>query len=195
MRRASFAGRGAARLQAEHHPQPSQSSTGHVLRTRRPATSRWLLAMAHTAWPYSSLHKRVGIPAKALRALRRRFAMPKMVVTHAVVDVERWLKGKAERSAAIGPFATNVTDHVAADGSNNVAITADVHDMSGAQAMMASPSPDLSALHESVQASLRPTSKSRNVASPRPIKLRQTVAVLLSRDRPELRPHHGPRRL
>ena len=41
--------------------------------------------------------------------------MPKMVVTHAVVDVERWLKGKAERAAAIGPFATNVTDHVAAD--------------------------------------------------------------------------------
>jgi hypothetical protein len=75
--------------------------------------------------------------------------MPKMVVTHAVVDVERWLKGKAERSAAIGPFATNVTDHVAADGSNNVAITADIHDMAGAQAMMASPSPEAAAQAES----------------------------------------------
>lgn len=59
--------------------------------------------------------------------------MPKMVITHPVVDIERWLKGKAERAAAIGPFATNVTDHVAADGSNNVAITADIHDMAGAQ--------------------------------------------------------------
>jgi hypothetical protein len=75
--------------------------------------------------------------------------MPKMVVTHAVVDVERWLKGKSERAAAIGPFATNVTDHVAADGSNSVAITADIHDMSGAQAMMASPSPEAAAQAES----------------------------------------------
>ena len=59
--------------------------------------------------------------------------------THAVVDVERWLKGKAERAAEFGPFATNVTDHVGADGSNNVAITADIHDMAGAQAAMDSP--------------------------------------------------------
>lgn len=57
--------------------------------------------------------------------------------------------GKAERAAAIGPFATNVTDHVAADGSNNVAITADIHDMAGAQAMMASPSPEAAAHPES----------------------------------------------
>ena len=75
--------------------------------------------------------------------------MPKLVITHAVVDVERWLKGKAERAAAIGPFATNVTDYVAADGSNNVAITADIHDMAGAQAMMASPSPEAAAQAES----------------------------------------------
>jgi hypothetical protein len=75
--------------------------------------------------------------------------MPKMVVTHADVDVEQWLKGKAERAAAIGPFATNVTDHVAADGSNNVAITADIHDMAGAQAMMASPSSEAAAQAES----------------------------------------------
>ena len=67
--------------------------------------------------------------------------MPKMVVTHAVVDIERWLKGKAERAASIGSFGANVTDYVAADGNNNVAITADVHDMAGAQAMMARPRP------------------------------------------------------
>ena len=74
--------------------------------------------------------------------------MPKMVVTHAVVDIERWLDGKAERAAAIGRVATNVTDYVAADGSNNVAITADIHDMEGAQSMMASPSPEDAAIEE-----------------------------------------------
>jgi hypothetical protein len=74
--------------------------------------------------------------------------MPKMVVTHAVVDVERWLQGKDERVASIGKWATNVTDHVAADGSNNVAITADIHDMEGAQAAMASPSPEDAATSE-----------------------------------------------
>ncbi len=74
--------------------------------------------------------------------------MPKIVITHAVVDVERWLKGKAERAAAISEFATNVTDHVAMDGSNTIAITADVHDLAGAQAMMASPSPETAAAME-----------------------------------------------
>ena len=68
--------------------------------------------------------------------------MPKMVITHSVVDIDRWLDGKAERAALIGSAATNVTDHVAADGSNNIAITADVHDVAGAQAMIASPSPE-----------------------------------------------------
>jgi hypothetical protein len=56
--------------------------------------------------------------------------------------IERWLQGKAERAAVIGKYATNVTDHVAADGSSNVAITADIHDMEGLQALMASPSPE-----------------------------------------------------
>jgi hypothetical protein len=69
--------------------------------------------------------------------------MPKIVITHKVRDVENWLKGKAERVAAMSPFASNVTDHVAIDGSNNVAITADVHDMEGAQAVLMSPSPEL----------------------------------------------------
>jgi hypothetical protein len=75
--------------------------------------------------------------------------MPKLVMTHPVVDIERWLKGKDERAAAIGAFATNVTDYVAADGSNNIAITADVHDVAGAQASLASPSPETAALMES----------------------------------------------
>lgn len=74
--------------------------------------------------------------------------MPKVVITHAVKDVETWLKGKAERVATFSPFASNVTDHVAMDGSNNVAITADVHDMAGAQAIMAAPSPEQAAAAE-----------------------------------------------
>jgi hypothetical protein len=74
--------------------------------------------------------------------------MPKIVVTHAVKDVETWLKGKEERAAMFGQFATNVTDHVAMDGSNNVAITADIDDLAGAMAMMASPSPEQAAAGE-----------------------------------------------
>jgi len=74
--------------------------------------------------------------------------MPKMVITHAVVDIDRWLHGKAERAEIIGNYATNVTDHVAADGSTNVAITADIHDMAGLQELMASPSPEDTAAQE-----------------------------------------------
>ena len=75
--------------------------------------------------------------------------MPKMVITHAVADLERWLKGKDERVVGFAPYATNVTDHVAADETNNVSITADIHDMAGLQAMLASPPPETAALMES----------------------------------------------
>ena len=74
--------------------------------------------------------------------------MPKIVITHKVVDIERWLAGKAERASVISGYATQVTDYVAADGSNNIAVTADIHDMAGAQAMMASPSPEDAAAME-----------------------------------------------
>jgi hypothetical protein len=74
--------------------------------------------------------------------------MPRMVVTHPVVEIERWLQGKAERAAIIGLYATHATDRVAADGSNNVAITADIHDMAGLQALMDSPSPEDAAAEE-----------------------------------------------
>jgi hypothetical protein len=42
----------------------------------------------------------------------------------------------------------NVTDHVAVDGSNSIAVSADVHDMEGMQALMASPSPEIKAREE-----------------------------------------------
>jgi hypothetical protein len=69
--------------------------------------------------------------------------MPKVVLTHAVVDVDRWLKGKADRAAALG---SNVVDYVAEDGSNNIAITADVDDFAALQAMLTAPPSDVQAL-------------------------------------------------
>jgi hypothetical protein len=75
--------------------------------------------------------------------------MPKVVITHAVVDIERWLNGKAARAAAIeSGSGTNVTDYVAHDGSNNIAITADVQDLDALQAMLASPAPEVAATME-----------------------------------------------
>ena len=72
--------------------------------------------------------------------------MAKMVITHKVEDMEKWLKGKAERAEAIAHLGgKNVVDHVATDGSNSVAVTADVSDPSVATAAIASPSPELSA--------------------------------------------------
>lgn len=75
--------------------------------------------------------------------------MPKVVITHAVVDVERWLNGKADRAAAIeSGSGSNVIDYVAHDGSNNIAITADVSDLGTLQAMLASPPPEVLAKME-----------------------------------------------
>jgi hypothetical protein len=70
--------------------------------------------------------------------------MPRVVLTHAVVDIERWLKGKAERAEAIeSGSGSNVTDYVAEDGSNRIAVTADVSDLAAMQAMLASPPPEV----------------------------------------------------
>jgi hypothetical protein len=75
--------------------------------------------------------------------------LPKVVITHAVVDMERWLKGKSERAPAIeSGSGTNVTDYVAQDGSNNMAITAHVQDLDALEAMLASPSPEVAARME-----------------------------------------------
>jgi hypothetical protein len=68
--------------------------------------------------------------------------MPKIVATHSVVDVERWLAGKTERAATISRYATDVIDYVAADGTTMIAITADAHDIAGLEAMLASPPVD-----------------------------------------------------
>jgi hypothetical protein len=75
--------------------------------------------------------------------------MPRVVITHAVEDLERWLQGKAERAAAIeSGTGSNVTDYVARDGTNNIAVTADVSDLESLQSMLASPPADLVAVME-----------------------------------------------
>jgi muconolactone delta-isomerase len=74
--------------------------------------------------------------------------MPKIVITHAVEDVERWLKGKAERAAAM-PGATNVTDLVAMDGSNHAAVVFEVDDPDALMAVLSSIPPEMAAQAES----------------------------------------------
>ena len=75
--------------------------------------------------------------------------MPRVVITHAVEDIDRWLRGKAERAAVIeSGTGSNVTDYVAHDGSNNIAITADVSDLPALQGVLASPPPDVRAAME-----------------------------------------------
>jgi hypothetical protein len=66
--------------------------------------------------------------------------MPKVVITHAVQDLNRWLLGKAERAAAIeSGTGSNVTDYVAQDGSNNIAVSAEVADLDAMKSMLAAP--------------------------------------------------------
>ncbi|MGO9197248.1 MAG: hypothetical protein ACLQK4_08980 [Acidimicrobiales bacterium] len=75
--------------------------------------------------------------------------MPKIVITHSVVDVDNWLRFKAERAEAIaGMGGSNVVDHVSHDGSNTVAITGDVDDVAAVTAAISSPPAELAAAME-----------------------------------------------
>ena len=70
--------------------------------------------------------------------------MAKVVVTHGVADVAKWLEFKAERAEAIGSLGgRNVVDHVADDGSKVVAVTADMDDPAAFMATLASPPAEL----------------------------------------------------
>jgi hypothetical protein len=64
--------------------------------------------------------------------------MPRGVATHAVKDAKHWASKSDERVEAFAPFATDVVSYVAADGSNQVAISANIHDMEGMMAFMQS---------------------------------------------------------
>lgn len=75
--------------------------------------------------------------------------MPRMVITHDVIDVDHWLQGKVERAAALGSAGTGITDYVALDGSNHIAVTADIDDVDFVKGLLASPSPELATQTES----------------------------------------------
>ena len=75
--------------------------------------------------------------------------MPKIVVIHDVVDIDNWLQFKSERADAIaGLGGSNVQDHVAQDGRNTVAVTAEVEDPQALMAALASPPPEVGAIME-----------------------------------------------
>lgn len=75
--------------------------------------------------------------------------MPKMVITHPVADVNKWLGFKAERAEAIaGLGGTNVVDNVARDGSDMIAVSFDVADVDAIMATLGSPPPELAAVME-----------------------------------------------
>jgi hypothetical protein len=75
--------------------------------------------------------------------------MPRMIITHNVVDVDNWLSFKDERAGAISAMGgSQVVDHVAQDGSSAVAIAATVDDVAAVLAGLASPPPELHAAME-----------------------------------------------
>jgi hypothetical protein len=75
--------------------------------------------------------------------------MPKIVITHAVEDLDRWRQGKAERASAIeSGTGSNVTDYVAQDGSKNIAITAEVADVDAMKSLLTAPPADVAAAME-----------------------------------------------
>lgn len=74
--------------------------------------------------------------------------MPRIVITHAIQDVDRWLGGKAERAVAL-PGARNATDLVAMDGSKQAAVAFDFDDLDGLKAALSSMPPEVAAQAES----------------------------------------------
>ena len=72
--------------------------------------------------------------------------MPRMVITHSVVDVDKWLLGKQERSDQVNSMGvTDVVDYVAQDGSNHIAISGDAGDPAVVLAALASPPDEMKA--------------------------------------------------
>jgi len=65
--------------------------------------------------------------------------MPKVLFTHAVKDVAHWASKHSERVEAFSAWGSNVIDYLSADGSNQVAVGVDVHDMAAMQAALGSP--------------------------------------------------------
>ena len=74
--------------------------------------------------------------------------MPRVIITHDIHEVDRWLAGKDERAAAM-PGATGVTDLVAMDGTNRAAVTFETDDLDALKAMLESMPPEVAAQAES----------------------------------------------
>jgi hypothetical protein len=62
-----------------------------------------------------------------------------MIVTHAVKDVDQWLAYRAKTIEAFAPYASDIFFYTIPEGSNNVAIALNVHDMDGLMAMSQTP--------------------------------------------------------
>ena len=70
--------------------------------------------------------------------------MSRIVITHNVVDVDKWLEFKDERAGSVASLGgSQVIDYVAQDGSNTVAIGADVKDVEAVLAALAAAPPEL----------------------------------------------------
>jgi chemotaxis signal transduction protein len=75
--------------------------------------------------------------------------MAKVVITHNVIDIAKWLQFKSERAEAIAAMGgRNVVDHVAQDGSNTVALAVEVDDVAELMTALSSPPPELGAIME-----------------------------------------------
>lgn len=68
--------------------------------------------------------------------------MPRVIFMHPVSDREHWASKHAERVDAFAAWGSNVVDYLSADGSGNVCVGADVHDMDAMRAALASPEMD-----------------------------------------------------
>mgnify|MGYP003573639091 CR=1 FL=1 len=67
--------------------------------------------------------------------------MPRIVITHEVKDVEAWASKPSMDAlqGAFAPFATDTVAYTAVDGSNRIAVSANVHDMEGMAAFSSTP--------------------------------------------------------
>ena len=65
--------------------------------------------------------------------------MTKMVVTHAVKDVDQWVASHAKTVEFFAPYATDIVFYTIPEGGNNVAIALNVHDMEGMMAATETP--------------------------------------------------------
>jgi hypothetical protein len=81
----------------------------------------------------------------ALPAAQGDNPMSKVIIAHAVEDMENWLRRRPQRVADLVPFADSITDLVANDGSLRVAVALEVHDLVGLRAAMANLTPERAA--------------------------------------------------